>query len=303
VVCCKASRTNERTNEHTHGHSERETEGESESALTCVSLRVPLAAAPAEIRRFTPPPAPPSPSSPSPQPPPLLPRVWRRRWTTQQVDSRRRNWPLRLSRDGSPIAFLAGASATDPTACYSAILDCPVNWWRPHLTLVGGWIFRTSFFSRAPLRIRWNWTFGRCCCDAIAWMFFSRPKLDGGALGSADSPLMSGGRGRRRGERGSNGFAGWSLHARAHGVLSGRRFRVGLGGAYLRSGLCPVLCCPVGPLVQLQECMMRLVRIGTGITRLNLQPVRLAYQPPASSTFLSEQTSYQQPDSSTFLSE
>jgi hypothetical protein len=33
------------------------------------------------------------------------------------------------------------------------------------------------------------------------------------------------------------------------------------------------------------------------------QPVRLAYQPPASSTFLSEQTSHQQPASSTFLSE
>jgi hypothetical protein len=32
-------------------------------------------------------------------------------------------------------------------------------------------------------------------------------------------------------------------------------------------------------------------------------PVRLAYQPPASSTFLSEQTSHQQPASSTFLSE
>jgi hypothetical protein len=33
------------------------------------------------------------------------------------------------------------------------------------------------------------------------------------------------------------------------------------------------------------------------------QPVRLAYQPPASSTFLSEQTSHQQSASSTFLSE
>jgi hypothetical protein len=32
-------------------------------------------------------------------------------------------------------------------------------------------------------------------------------------------------------------------------------------------------------------------------------PVRLAYQPPVSSTFLSEQTNYQQPASSTFLSE
>jgi hypothetical protein len=33
------------------------------------------------------------------------------------------------------------------------------------------------------------------------------------------------------------------------------------------------------------------------------RPVRLAYQPPASSTFLSEQTSHQQPASSTLLSE
>jgi hypothetical protein len=34
-----------------------------------------------------------------------------------------------------------------------------------------------------------------------------------------------------------------------------------------------------------------------------LRPVRLAYQPPASRTFLSEQTSHQQPASSTLLSE
>jgi hypothetical protein len=34
-----------------------------------------------------------------------------------------------------------------------------------------------------------------------------------------------------------------------------------------------------------------------------LRPVCLAYQPPASSTFLSEQISHQQPASSTFLSE
>jgi hypothetical protein len=32
-------------------------------------------------------------------------------------------------------------------------------------------------------------------------------------------------------------------------------------------------------------------------------PIRLAYQPPASSAFLSEQISHQQPASSTFLSE
>jgi hypothetical protein len=35
----------------------------------------------------------------------------------------------------------------------------------------------------------------------------------------------------------------------------------------------------------------------------DLRPVRLAYQPPASSTFLSEQISHQQPANSTFLSE
>jgi hypothetical protein len=34
-----------------------------------------------------------------------------------------------------------------------------------------------------------------------------------------------------------------------------------------------------------------------------IRPVRLAYQPPANSTFLSEQISHQQPASSTFLSE
>jgi hypothetical protein len=37
--------------------------------------------------------------------------------------------------------------------------------------------------------------------------------------------------------------------------------------------------------------------------RANLHPVRLAYQPPANSTFLSQQTSHQQPASSTLLSE
>jgi hypothetical protein len=36
---------------------------------------------------------------------------------------------------------------------------------------------------------------------------------------------------------------------------------------------------------------------------LSNQPVRSAYQPPASSTFLSEQTSHQQSANSTFLSE
>jgi hypothetical protein len=36
---------------------------------------------------------------------------------------------------------------------------------------------------------------------------------------------------------------------------------------------------------------------------MDAQPVRLAYQPPANSTFLSQQTSHQQSASSTFLSE
>jgi hypothetical protein len=35
---------------------------------------------------------------------------------------------------------------------------------------------------------------------------------------------------------------------------------------------------------------------------LESRPVRLAYQPPASSTFLSEEISHQQPANSTFLS-
>jgi hypothetical protein len=42
---------------------------------------------------------------------------------------------------------------------------------------------------------------------------------------------------------------------------------------------------------------------GAGKDKFRCRPVRLAYQPPASSTFLSEQTSHQQPASSTFLSE
>jgi hypothetical protein len=33
---------------------------------------------------------------------------------------------------------------------------------------------------------------------------------------------------------------------------------------------------------------------------INFRPVRLAYQPPASNTFLSEQTSHQQPANSIF---
>jgi hypothetical protein len=45
-------------------------------------------------------------------------------------------------------------------------------------------------------------------------------------------------------------------------------------------------------------------RVGTAAERrADARPVRLAYQPPASSTFLSEQISHQQPANSTFLSE
>jgi hypothetical protein len=43
------------------------------------------------------------------------------------------------------------------------------------------------------------------------------------------------------------------------------------------------------------------VHLLNGATQYQL--VRLAYQPPASSTFLSQQTIHQQPASSTFLSE
>jgi hypothetical protein len=37
--------------------------------------------------------------------------------------------------------------------------------------------------------------------------------------------------------------------------------------------------------------------------KFGFHPVRLAYQPPASSTLLSEETSHQQPVNSTFISE
>jgi hypothetical protein len=39
----------------------------------------------------------------------------------------------------------------------------------------------------------------------------------------------------------------------------------------------------------------QICRNGSGISQQALKPVRLAYQPPANSTFLSEQTSHQQP--------
>jgi hypothetical protein len=45
----------------------------------------------------------------------------------------------------------------------------------------------------------------------------------------------------------------------------------------------------------------RMWKLSTQLS--SLYPVRLAYQPPASSTFFSEQTSHQQSASSTFLSE
>jgi hypothetical protein len=45
------------------------------------------------------------------------------------------------------------------------------------------------------------------------------------------------------------------------------------------------------------------VNITKTLIELDCQPVRSAYQPPASSTFLSEQTSQQQPANSTFLSQ
>jgi hypothetical protein len=44
-------------------------------------------------------------------------------------------------------------------------------------------------------------------------------------------------------------------------------------------------------------------RHDLSVNNIDFRPVRLAYQPRASSTFLSEQTSHQQPASSTFLSE
>jgi hypothetical protein len=57
------------------------------------------------------------------------------------------------------------------------------------------------------------------------------------------------------------------------------------------------------------ECDVNLRRKNNSLTKsfhiicLELRPVRLAYQAPASSTFLSEQTSHHQPASSTFLPE
>jgi hypothetical protein len=60
-------------------------------------------------------------------------------------------------------------------------------------------------------------------------------------------------------------------------------------------GICR--CCPRAAAARGQK---KRARAGG---RENKRPVRLAYQPPANSTFLSEQTSHQQPASSTLLSE
>jgi hypothetical protein len=43
--------------------------------------------------------------------------------------------------------------------------------------------------------------------------------------------------------------------------------------------------------------------VSACVTLVAVRPVRLSYQPPANSTFISEQTSHQQLASSTFLSE
>jgi hypothetical protein len=52
-------------------------------------------------------------------------------------------------------------------------------------------------------------------------------------------------------------------------------------------------------LFQIFFSIFSVIKIAVGCLRL----VRLAYQPPASTTFLSEQTSHQQPTNNTFLSE
>jgi hypothetical protein len=63
-------------------------------------------------------------------------------------------------------------------------------------------------------------------------------------------------------------------------------------------------CCSVLRFVSNGNIPMHIVCSEKGkLKRVIVRPVRLAYQPPANSTFLSEQTSHQQPASSTFLSE
>jgi hypothetical protein len=52
------------------------------------------------------------------------------------------------------------------------------------------------------------------------------------------------------------------------------------------------------------KCLMHTLFIAyRRVSLTNIRRVRLAYQPPANSTFLSKQTSHQQPGSSTFLLE
>jgi hypothetical protein len=52
-----------------------------------------------------------------------------------------------------------------------------------------------------------------------------------------------------------------------------------------------------------QNLNLKIIKVHNIPYEFVFHPVRLAYQPPANSTFLSEQTSHQQPASSTFLSE
>jgi hypothetical protein len=70
---------------------------------------------------------------------------------------------------------------------------------------------------------------------------------------------------------------------------------------------------PMRPVAGFTQCppaasTARLMRALASLSAMALsascvRPVRLAYQPPANSTFLSQQISHQQPASSTFLSE
>jgi hypothetical protein len=55
--------------------------------------------------------------------------------------------------------------------------------------------------------------------------------------------------------------------------------------------------------ISIQQCGAIRIALIMSVFATNLRPVRLAYQPPASSTFLSEQTSHEQSASSTLLSE
>lgn len=72
-------------------------------------------------------------------------------------------------------------------------------------------------------------------------------------------------------------LAGRCTHGRTACCLD-VAFELGWAAHTFVSGLCPVLCCPVGPLVQLQECMMRLVRNRNRVTMLNLDLDPLLYE-------------------------